>query len=184
MDQVFQNLRQGNPIYILYKGDNPHCDVAYTETVSAPEPKFKNPMMPYQPSQDMVVNMKIKIQDVVAEIPQLPANLSITNYTLNSSPVVISSSRDAINSEIDNMLQQSKRIVDSVDYHHSVIVACEEMLEQLNPSFAEKKQQEEKIGKLEQQVASLQGGINAILEKLSVSPVNTNPSVKNPKNEK
>lgn len=179
MDQAFQNLRQGNPVYILYKGENPRCDVTYTENVSTPEPKFKNQINMYQPNQEMVVNLKIKIQDVMAEIPQVPANLSITNYTLNGQPVVISSSRDAINTEIDNMLQQ--RIVDSVDYHQSIIAGCESMLEQLNPSFAEKKQQEEKIGKLEEKVAGIENGIQAILEKLSTGSSN-NPSSKNPKN--
>lgn len=50
--------------------------------------------------------------------------------------MVVSESRDAMTSEIEAMQRNSHAIVESIDYHRSVLVACDSMLEQLNPQIA------------------------------------------------
>lgn len=38
--------------------------------------------------------------------------------------------------EVEDMLQNSKNIVNSIEYHNNVIKSCEQILKDLNPRFA------------------------------------------------
>ena len=89
------------------------------------------------------------------EFQKIPTNLEIFSYP----NAVLSDKKEAILSEVENMIQTSQQIVSSVDYHKSIIENCDEILKQLNPQFAKDKQQEEKIGSLETEVKSLKGDL-------------------------
>ena len=87
----------------------------------------------------------------------------------------------AILSEVENMIQTSRQIVESRDYHQSVIESCDNILKQLNPQFAKEKQQEEKIGSLESEVKSLKGDLNdikSLLQELNSSNRNSKTTSK------
>lgn len=93
-----------------------------------------------------------------------PSNLSIANLGQN---VVVSESKEAMNSEVEAMLRNSRGILDSVSYHESVIAACDGILRELNPQFAKEKAQEEKIGVLEDKMQDLGTALNSIQELLA-----------------
>ena len=62
------------------------------------------------------------------------------------------------------MLQNSKKIVNSMEKHQKIITDCEEALNELNPSSpAENKAMQD----LQSQVSELQKGMQALLEKLN-----------------
>jgi uncharacterized coiled-coil DUF342 family protein len=89
--------------------------------------------------------------------------------------------KEAILSEVENMIQTSRQIVESRDYHQSVIESCDDILKQLNPQFAKEKQQEEKIGSLESEVKSLKGDLNdikSLLQELNSSNRNSKTTSK------
>lgn len=78
-------------------------------------------------------------------------------------------------------IQTSRQIVESRDYHQSVIESCDDILKQLNPQFAKEKQQEEKIGSLESEVKSLKGDLNdikSLLQELNSSNRNSKTTSK------
>ncbi|MDD6210542.1 MAG: hypothetical protein PUB21_08060 [Bacteroidales bacterium] len=133
---MFQSLRQGNPFYILRKGENPRCDVGSIVSVSAPVQKF-------------------------------PANQAIADFSASGSNVVVSGSRDAINSEIEAMLSNSRQVVESVGYHENVIAGCEDMLKSINPSFAKERKQEEEIVQLKSEISGVKGDLSDIKGMLS-----------------
>jgi hypothetical protein len=62
--------------------------------------------------------------------------------------IVISDSRDAMNTEILNYKQKSLDIINSIDSHKQIVVICDDILNTLNPEYAEKKQQQSEINSL------------------------------------
>ena len=85
----------------------------------------------------------------------------------NSGNVVVSDSKEAMSAEVESLLRNSKQIIESVPYHERVVSSCDVMLRELNPAFAKEKEQEEKIGALEQRMGHIDGKLEKVLELLS-----------------
>lgn len=163
---MFSNLRQGSLFYILQKGEKPELKVGQIVSVSNPAPKYNTTFVPGQQFNgiETTVDVTVKIGEENMDFKQLPSNLSIANFGQNG--VVVSENRDAMNAEVEAMLRTSRQILDSVPFHESVIGFCDLILRQLNPQFAKEKEQEEKIGTLEQKVSGMEGTLTDIKEML------------------
>ena len=161
---MFSNVRQGNLFYILSKGETPTVKIGQVESVSNPTPKYPSytPGQPFGQQPEMLVDIKIKCGEELLDFQKLPANGEVFSYP----NAIVSDKKEAIISEVEAMLQNSRQIVSSVDYHESVINSCDEILKQLNPQFAKEKQQEEKIGSLESEVKSVKGDLHDIKDLL------------------
>ena len=61
--------------------------------------------------------------------------------------------------EYEMMVKTSQQIVDSVEYHQSIIDSKDEIMSALNPRFAKEKEQENKIIALENKVTNIEQGI-------------------------
>lgn len=72
-----------------------------------------------------------------------------------------------MSNEVDNMLQSSKSIVDSVPYHNNVISACEGILKDLNPRFAKEKERDEDITNLKYKIGGIETKMDQILTLLA-----------------
>ena len=164
---MFQSLRQNTLFYILEKGDNLNLKIGQVVNVSNPQPKYNQfqTSMPYNPQQEMVVDVKVKIGDETIDFKQLPANLSIANSDNNS--VVVSESKEAMSAEVEAMLRASNNILESIPYHQKVITNCDVILRELNPQFAKEKEQEEKIGALENRMVDIDDKLNKMFDLLS-----------------
>ena len=157
---MFQGLRTNSLFYVLDKGENPSLRIGQVVSVSNPQtryPSFNNGFNP-QPM-ETVVDVKVKINDEEVDFKQLPANGQIAN----DKNLVVSDSKDAMSSEVDAMLRQSKAILESVDYHKKVVDSCEGMLLQLNPQIAKEREQTEKISKLEGKVSGMEGKLDKMM---------------------
>jgi hypothetical protein len=77
--------------------------------------------------------------------------------------VTFSGSREAMLQAVDNMLQTSKKALEQVAFHKSVIAESEKMLEVLNPQYAENKKQARTISDLERRQADTDKKLDAIL---------------------
>lgn len=159
---MFSALRQGNPFYILEKGDKPSLKIGQVESVSQPKPKYNtyNPSLTFGMNMETIVDITVKVGDEKLEFKQVPSGLSIANF--GDKGVVISESKEAMTAEIDGMLQSSKQILNSIDYHDSVITSCEDMLKKLNPSFAKEQERDDAIEALTSQVNSIQTEFGSI----------------------
>lgn len=82
----------------------------------------------------------------------MPAVLDITDIGGNS---VISCSKGAINDEIKAFKQRSEDILNSMDYHKSVIAGCDDIIKVLNPEIAEKEEREKETQELKNEISSL-----------------------------
>lgn len=124
----------------------------------------------------LVVDVTVSVNGQQSNLQGLPAGADIADFGQNGN-IVVSCSRDAMNNEIGTMKQKSADILASVDYHRGVMESCDKMLNALNPEFAAKQQQEQKISQLESQIAEMAKGMSELMkfnkmlaEQLGVDP--------------
>ena len=77
--------------------------------------------------------------------------------------VTFSGSREAMLQAVDAMLQTSKKAIEQVPYHKSVMAEGEKMLEILNPRYAEEKRQSRTITELEKRQNATDQKLDSIL---------------------
>ncbi len=158
---MFSGLRQNGMFYILEKGDELRLKVGQVVSVSNPQPKYGQ--FGYAAQPEMVVDVKVKVDEETMEFKQLSANASIAN----SGNVIVSDNKEAMSAEVEGLLHSSKGILDSVSYHERVLASCDEILRELNPTFKKEKEQEEKIGLLEEKMVGIEGTLSDMMSMLS-----------------
>ena len=161
---MFQGVRQGGLFYILEKGDDLILKTGQVVSVSNPQPKYNAlPMTQTFGQTDMVVDIKVKVGEETLEFKQLGATQTIAN----SGNVIVSDSREAMSAEVEGLLRTSRQVLDSVPFHEKVLVSCDAILRELNPSFAKEKEQEEKIGVLEEKMNGIEDTLSEMMTMLS-----------------
>ena len=158
---MFSGLRQNGLFYILEKGDELKLKIGQVVSLTNPQPKYGQ--FGYNAQPEMVVDVKVKVDEEILEFKQLNANASIAN----SGSVIVSDNKEAMSAEVEGLLRTSRQIIESVPYHERVVASCDVMLRELNPAFAKEKEQEEKIGALEQRMGHIDGKLEKVLELLS-----------------
>lgn len=161
---MFSNLRQNSQIYILHKGDNPYIEVGSVVSVSQPVPRF--PVNNFGTPQELVVDLVVKVNDNDITLKKLPANLDIADQGAFNESIVITTSREAMNAEVDTLRQKSLNIINSKSYHEKLFQDYEVILQKLNPEFAEQKQQKQEIDMLKQQMSEVIAGMKDIVSVL------------------
>lgn len=172
---MFSALRQGSPFYILEKSDEPKLRVGSVVSVSQPVPKYANSFIPNQNFTESVVDVVVRVDTEEIKFEKLPSSLSIANFGQNG--VVVSESKEAMNTEVEGMLRNSRNILDSIPYHERVVETCDGMLRELNPSFKKEKEQEEKIASLESKVGGMEDKLDQIVNMLGAA-LNSNKTKK------
>ena len=125
----FQSLGQGSPFYILRQGEKPILEVGVVKQKSQARAKF--------PTQTPNIMQGMQVQqviDVIATIngkdetfSEIPINVEIAQR----GNVTFSGSREAMLQAVDAMLQTSKKALEQIPYHKSVISESEKMMEAL-----------------------------------------------------
>lgn len=164
---MFSALRQGSPFYILEKSDEPKLRIGSVVSVSQPTAKYSQTYIPNQSYSEMVVDIVVKVGEEEVKFEKIPSNLSIANFGQNG--MVVSESKEAMNTEVEGMLRNSRNILDSIPYHEKVVDVCDVMLRELNPQFAKEKMQEEKIASLESKVGGIEGKLDQIADLLTAA---------------
>lgn len=156
---MFSTLRPDTSIYILDKKNSPVLKRGIVDIVS---PQRSKTGSYYGQPSDMVVDITVNIDSTKQEFKNIPANLNIAS----DGNIVISETKEALIPEVESLVSLSKQILDSVDYHHSVLENCEQILKDLNPQFAKDKLQEEKICSLETRIGGVETSLTDIKEML------------------
>ena len=157
-----QNLGIGSPFYVLRKGEKPVLETGVVKTKSQPRAKFPtqtpNIMQGMQMQQVIDVTVTINGKDEV--FSEIPINVEIAARGNDT----FTGSREAMLQAVDAMLQTSKKAIEQVPYHKSVITESEKMLEVLNPQYAENKKQARTIRDLERRQAVTDEKLDSILK--------------------
>lgn len=157
----FSSLRPQSKVYILHKGTNPSVETGSVESVSQPQPKY-NPMgQPFQLSNDMVVDLSVRIDGQIQNFQKLPANSEIADFG-GFDDIVISTTKEATNSEILSYRQRSVDIIASMDTHKAIVEGCDNAYRKLNPEIAEKQRQEDEINTLKRKVLDMSSSIEEL----------------------
>jgi len=159
---MFQQLRANNQLYILHKDTKPYIEIGSVTSVSAPKPKYPMPQPGTLPQLEMVVDITANVNGQSVSLQGLPANVDIADCG-NNGNVVVSCSREAMNSEVASMKQRSYDILNSIDYHKSVIQGCDDMLRTLNPEFAAKQAQDKEIADLKGQMSEMSRSMSELM---------------------
>jgi len=175
----FQSIGVGNPFYVLRKGEKPVLEVGVVKSKSQPRAKF--------PTQTPNIALGIQVQQVI----DVTVTLNGKDETFSEVPINVeiaargndtfSGSREAMLQAVDSMLQTSKKAIEQVPYHKSVITESEKMLEVLNPQYADNKRQARTIQSLEEKQKATDEKLAALeaqsTEMLSIlRSLNGNPS--------
>lgn len=157
----FSSLGNSNPFYILRQGEKPVLEVGTVKAKTQPHVKF--------PTQTPNLMAGLQTQQVI----DITATINGKDETFNDIPVGVeiaqkgnstfSGSREAMLQAVDAMLQTSKKAIEQVPYHKSVISESEKMLEVLNPQYAENKKQARTISDLERRQSETDKKLDTIL---------------------
>lgn len=161
---MFSNLRTNSQIYILHKDSTPYVEVGHVVSVSQPQPRF--PITNFMNPQELVVDVVVRINGNDITLQKLPANLDVADQGSTTGSLVITTSREAMNAEVDSLRQKSLSILNSVDYHQKIVQDCEILLQRLNPEFAEQKQQKQEIDMLKTQMSEMMLGMKELMAQL------------------
>lgn len=142
----FQNLRNGNTLYILHKTENPKIEIGKVTNVSPPIPKYGGQF------NEMVVDITADVNGSTLNFQKVPAMLNITDIGNGS---VLSCNKEVINDEIRAFKQRSEDIIDSLEYHKNVIAGCDSIIKVLNPEIAEKEERERETQAIKDELADL-----------------------------
>ena len=151
---MFSALRQGSVVYILEKGENPVLKVG--QVVSITQPNYSSNFL----MNGSTIDINVKVNNQNMDFKNVPSSQSVANYN----NAIITETRELMSNEVDNMLQSSRSIVDSVTYHNNIITSCENILKELNPRFAKEKERDEDINNLKDKM----GGIESKMDKILV----------------
>lgn len=154
---MFSNLTPNSVLYVLNLDGNPKVLSGLVETVSIPRPKYNT----LNPSFETVVDIVANIAGERREFKNVPNN-SVANF--GEAAFVLAENKDVLSSYISSMLQNSKRIVESMDKHRQLIADYEAALDELSPT---NRADNKVIQDLQSQITTLQNGMNALLEKLN-----------------
>jgi hypothetical protein len=175
---MFQSVRPNSPIYVLHKGDNPRLETGYVVNQPIPKPKYQIPHTFGQP-QEMIVDLVVKLNDISLNLNSIPANLDIADSYSNGESVVISDSREAMNSEIISLKQKSIDVINSIKYHQSLVSQYDKLLSDFNPEMAEKQAQQQEIADLRNQMNEMSKNMTLLLEQLKRKGGQLNENVGN-----
>ena len=160
---MFQNLRQNSQLYIFHKGDKPYLETGYVTSISPAKPKYGLPATFGQP-QELVVDVIAKINGSVVNYNSLPANLDLADTFSNNENIVITDNKEAMNNEILSAKQKSIDIVNSVEFHKQMISSYDSILNELNPEYAEKQQQQIEINILKTQMNDVSAALSSLTQ--------------------
>ena len=149
---MFSALSQGSPIYLLDKTSTPKFDVGEIVGVSQPKVNYGQPQT--------TVDLKVKVDDTIQEFNNLPSINSIVTY--NGGKLVISETKQAIQNEVETILNKSQQILNNIDIYKESISECENILKQLNPQFAIDKERDERLSSLENRFDGFESKLDKI----------------------
>jgi hypothetical protein len=140
---TFKELKQGYPVYIL---DKEKLTVKQGKVVNTSFPRIDN-----QPTgRQMVVDITLE-QNGKNAVYTMPEDAAVV-YANN---LVLSTEQNCLAVEVEKMKADAERVLATVETQKEIIEVADDLLAQLNPSFKEKKETEQRFEKIENRLDKL-----------------------------
>lgn len=146
---MFSALSQGSSIYLLDKTSGLKYSVG--EIIGVSQPKYNG-----------TLDLKVRIGNSVEEFNNLPSINNVVTY--NGGKLVISETRQGIQTEVESLLHNSRQILNNIDTYKQNIVDCEEILKELNPQFAKDKERDDRLLNLENRFDGVESKLDKIFD--------------------
>lgn len=156
---MFSALTQNSPLYIIKKGNKLEYKVGVVESITAPQ------FSPYGGLSVANIDIIANVDNSSQTFKNVPSNLSVANFPKDG--LIISETKEGLISELENIIQTSRNIVDSFEYNKSIVNDGEEIMKKINPKFAKDAERDDTINFLKNDVANMKGDINKILSILT-----------------
>lgn len=163
---MFRDIKEGFRIHVLETSGIPVYKVGRVERASDPR---LQPMRPYEPGQippypqlqDRVIDLTVNV-DGKTDTYVVPENRDVAlspNVTLSCSIEPITNQLSAIRKRASDEL--SRR-----EMNERTVAACDSIMEELDPSIRDKREQDRKIGALEEKVDRIGNSFNELKDLL------------------
>lgn len=162
---MFQNLRQGDTIYVIDKSGVPFLKmgvVVHKGNPMAVTPTQTNGLM-LGMNQQMEITLRANVSGQEGDFPHL---LTIED-THDYGNMVVAGTREAALSEIDKIRMKAQGELDRKEYNENTVASCEEMSKTLNPAYAKEKERDEAIGNLNSRLDGIEDTMSQILKHLN-----------------
>lgn len=151
---MFSALNQNSHIYILDKTDGVKFKIG--EIVGTSIPIYAT-----DGSNQMIMNIKVRVDGNVIDYNNIPANNSTVTY--NNGKIIICETKQGLQSEVESTLQHANYIIEHLDDYKTQVTDCETVLKELNPQYAKDKARDEEIAGIKSEVAGIKDDISKIL---------------------
>ena len=164
---MLSGLRPGSPIYVVHK-DGPRVTTAKVVQLSSQYPPQFNFQMPQagatlSPMFDLTVDIDGKTE----LFQRIPINTSVAEFP--DKGVIVSETRDGVVNEINNILGWASTELEKRSFYEQTVSNCKNILVDINPELKRDQEQADKIAKLEQGLAAVNGQVQSLVDLMSKS---------------
>lgn len=149
----FKDLKQNYPVYIL---DKQTLTLTQGKAVAVGFPRME--MNPAAGKSGMVVDVSIVADGKTANYV-IPENLSVT-YAGN---LVLSVDRQGLAGEVESMKLTAEQAIASVEQQKQILEKSTTLLAELNPTYREKQETEQRFSKIEASMGELKDMLSRLL---------------------
>ena len=149
----FKDLKQNYPVYIL---DKQTLTLTQGKAVAVGFPRME--MNPAAGKSGMVVDVSIVADGKTANYV-IPENLSVT-YAGN---LVLSVDRQGLAGEVESMKVTAEHAIASVEQQKQILEKSTTLLAELNPTYREKQETEQRFSKIEASMGELKDMLSRLL---------------------
>ena len=149
---MFKDIKQNYQVYILDKNTIEYKE-GKVNSVSFPR------MMMTQSGTQSVIDVTIESEGKTATY-SIPEHLSIT-YAGN---IILSTTKENIAKEVESIKNSAEQILESIDRQKEIIDKSTRLLTDLNPSFKEKKEVEDRFNRIETDVADMKNMLSNFIK--------------------
>ena len=149
---MFSGLRQGSCLYILRIGDGLKMETA--EVTSLTQPTM---FQPGQFSPKPLMSIQAKADGQNYNFDKIDGTMSVMN---DGQGTIIAESRELIVAEVENAVQNSKRILSSMGRNEKIVNDGNRILMDLDPRLRRESEQEQRLTSLEGKLEEILKAIN------------------------
>lgn len=155
---MFSALNQGSLVYILDKTDKLKYSIG--EVVGTTIPQFAT-----DGTNQMVMNIKVKVCDVTTDFNNIPSNSSIVTY--KGGKTIIAETKQQIQAEVESILHKANYTLEHIEDIKDEAEQAESILKSIDTNYAKDKARDEEIASLKDKVSGVESKLDKILDIVS-----------------
>lgn len=155
---MFSALNQGSLVYILDKTDKLKYSIG--EVVGTTIPQFAT-----DGTNQMVMNIKVKVGDITTDFNNIPSNSSIVTY--KGGKTIIAETKQQIQAEVESILHKANYTLEHIEDIKDEAEQAESILKSIDTNYAKDKARDEEIASLKDKVLGVESKLDKILDIVS-----------------